>query len=190
MDNNNMFVSTPAPVKVADMTAPVKVADMTAPVKVADTLAPVKVADTLAPVKVADTLAPVKVVDTLAPVKNMKQNQDRNSHYLGYDNSGLAKVSQEYGVELDSVFPEIKEVNIKDIMDIKPYDNTETGQLFASLEENISTETKKIVKLGDSNNSYTYTNIGDIMDSNSDDLRGVLSGYSNSSYMDYNELMK
>jgi len=183
--DNNMFVSTPAPVKVAD-TAPVKVAD-TAPVKVADT-APVKVADT-APVKVAN-ITPVKVAN-ITPVKVAKQNQDRYSHYLGYDNSGLAKVSQEYGAELNSVFPEVKEINVKDIMNIKPYDNTEAGQLFESLEEKVSTETKKTLKLGDSNDSYTYTNIGDMMNnSNNDDLRGVLSGYSNSSYMDYNEFMK
>jgi hypothetical protein len=126
---------------------------------------------------------------TSAPVLN------NNANYNGYDGTNLATYAQNYNDNVASIFPEVKEVAVENLIDIKPFDVSAFGQMAHTVELNINDQNKltseNITKPERLDEGIKGTNVVYAeLNKNSDNLRGVYSGFSrDSSFMNYTTFM-
>jgi len=107
--------------------------------------------------------------------------ENRNKHYMGYDASTLGKLSHNLKDTVESIYPNVKEIKIEDMMTVRPFTNSLVEQEFTT-EYKVSNDKKKLDLQGiKESDEYIYTNIGEYM--NGDNLRGFTSGYSDSTYL-------
>lgn len=107
--------------------------------------------------------------------------ENRNKHYIGYDASTLGKLSYNLKDTVETIYPNVKNIKIEDMMTVRPFTTSLVGQEFTT-EYKVSNDKKKLNLQGiKENDEYIYTNIGDYI--NGDNLRGFTSGYSDSTYL-------
>jgi len=158
------------------------------------TLIPGKLSSTINPEIMKQTTATIVPLTIIPEITNKTIIRSSDKHYMGYDGTTLATTSQNYNDNIESIFPEVKEVRLVDLIDIKPYDESVMGQMAHTLELNITNEKKTfkpthklsgIKELTETEIIYSGVSV------DPDNLRGEYSGFSKeSSFMNYKRFMQ